>query len=70
MGDHLLVWIGGTGLVAECTADGPARTPRTDDDVPWPGGLERYRVVLPIKIDFETRDPVWLTPDPPTGLVW
>ena len=60
-GDRLLVWLASVGFIAECHAIGPARIPGGDAEVPWPGGVARYRQLIPMVVKYETAQPVWLT---------
>jgi hypothetical protein len=60
-GDRLLIWLASVGFIAECFAIGAARIPKGDDEVPWPGGVTRYRQLIPIVIEYETAQPVRLT---------
>jgi hypothetical protein len=59
-GDRLLVWLASIGFIAECLATGPGRVP-DDNEVPWPGGVARYRQLIPMVVEYETAQPVWLT---------
>ena len=58
-GDKLLIWLGQAGWIACNTVTGPARAPRSKDEVPWGGGIHRFGLVFPFEIDFESRNPVW-----------
>jgi hypothetical protein len=60
-GDRLLVWLASVGFIAECLVIGPTRIPESDDEVPWPGGIRRYRQLIPIAVKYETTQPVRLT---------
>jgi hypothetical protein len=57
----MLIWLAGAGFIAECIATGPPRTPYNDNEVPWPGGVARYRQIIPIVVVYETAEPVQLT---------
>lgn len=59
-GDKLLVWLGGSGYIAVATVAGVPRNPVSREEAPWGGGLHRFGLVFPIKVDFEPNDPVWL----------
>lgn len=59
-GDKLLIWLGGTGYIAITEIVGKARQPIGREEAPWGGGLHRFGLVLPIKVEFEPNAPVWL----------
>lgn len=59
-GDHLLIWLAGSGFVAHTRATGPMRRPADRGEAPWPEGLYRYGAVVPIEIELELRTPLWL----------
>ena len=56
--DRILIWLGGRGYVAEAIATGPPTEPSTEEEVPWPGGLDRYAYVVPIRLVAEVREPI------------
>jgi hypothetical protein len=60
-GDHLLVWQGGKGYIAEAMATGPIRIPNNDSEVPWPGGTYRFTYVVPIEVLLEVKSPLKLS---------
>ena len=55
-GDRLFIWKGRTGFIAETVVTGPARTPQSLEDAPWPGGLTRWRAVFPIRVVREVNE--------------
>lgn len=56
--DRILIWLGGRGYVAEAIVTGPPTEPRTKEEAPWPGGLDRYAYVVPIHVVAEVREPI------------
>ena len=58
-GDRLLVWLGASGYIATATILGAPRNPVSREEAPWGGGLHRFGLVFPIKVDFEPNAPVW-----------
>lgn len=58
-GDRLLVWLGASGYIATATITGAPRNPVSREEAPWGGGLHRFGLVFPIKVDFEPKAPVW-----------
>ena len=58
-GDHLLVWLGGRGYVAEAVVTGHPTTPRTKEEAPWPGGLDRFGYVIPMHVVVEVQRPIY-----------
>jgi hypothetical protein len=60
-GDHLLVWQGGKGYIAEAAVTGPARIPRNNNEAPWPGGTYRFSYVVPIEVVLEVESPLKLS---------
>lgn len=58
-GDRLLIWLGASGFIATATITGAPRNPVSRDEAPWGGGLHRFGLVFPIKVDFEPENPVW-----------
>ena len=56
--DRILIWLGGRGYVAEAVVTGPPTEARTEEEVPWPGGLNRYAYLVPIRVVVEVREPV------------
>jgi hypothetical protein len=63
VGDHLLVWQGGKGYIAEAVVSGAARTPRSEAEAPWPGGIRRFAYVIPIEVVTEVKSPLKLAFD-------
>jgi hypothetical protein len=57
-GDHLLVWQGGEGYIAEAVVTGPVRTPSNSQEAPWPGGTRRFAYVVPIEVILEVASPL------------
>jgi hypothetical protein len=57
-GDRILIWLGGRGYVAEAVVTGSPTKARTEEEVPWPGGLKRFGYVVPIKVVAEVREPI------------
>ncbi len=57
--DRIVVWLGGRGYVAEAVVTGHLIVPRTEEDVPWPGGLNRYAYLVPIHVVAEVRNPIY-----------
>ena len=57
-GDHIVFWLGGRGYVAEAVVTGAPIKPRTEEEVPWPGGLVRYAYLVPIRVVAEVREPI------------
>lgn len=55
-GDRLFIWRGRVGFIAEGVIIGEARTPRTREEAPWPGGLGRWRSVFPISVVREVTE--------------
>ena len=61
IGDHLLIWIGGRGYVADCRVTGESKILESEEDAPWPGGPYRYGYVIPMEVLVEPRIPVMLS---------
>jgi hypothetical protein len=59
-GDHLLIWQGGAGYIAQAVVTGLPRVPMSRAEAPWPGGTYRFRWVVPIKVDLELNSPLKL----------
>lgn len=59
-GDHLIIWMGGHGYIAECLITGPGRSPRNMTEAPWEGGTYQWVAVVPFAVMQEVRQPVWL----------
>ena len=55
-GERLFIWKSRAGYIAEATITGPARVPESRDDAPWPGGLGRFRAVIPMRVVREVAD--------------
>ncbi len=55
-GDRLFIWRGRAGFIAEAIVTGPARVPQDRDEAPWPGGLGRWRSVIPIRVVREVSE--------------
>jgi hypothetical protein len=56
--DRIVVWLGGRGYVAEAVVTGPPTKPLTREEVPWPGGLDRFAYIVPIRVVAEVREPI------------
>ncbi|WP_149814740.1 hypothetical protein [Serinicoccus marinus] len=59
-GDRLLVWQSGKGYIATAAVLGPTRPPASAAEAPWPEGLHRYGLVIPIAVDMELERPLYL----------
>lgn len=59
-GDKLVVWISTVGWVACAEILEKPRKPTGKEETPWAGSIYRYGLVLPIKVIFEPKHPVWL----------
>ncbi|HVX69861.1 MAG TPA: hypothetical protein VHA79_09245 [Mycobacteriales bacterium] len=59
-GDHLVIWKAGRGYMAEATVTGAARPPASRGEAPWPGGVVRFGLVLPITLVSELQRPIYL----------
>ncbi len=55
-GDRLFVWKGRSGFFAEVVVTGAARIPQHKEEAPWPGGLSRWRAIIPIEVVREVKD--------------
>ena len=42
VGDTLIVYHAGSGLIAACETTGEWRTPKSKEEAPWAGGIFRY----------------------------
>jgi hypothetical protein len=56
--DRLLIWLAGSGYIAEAVVSGPATVPRTAADAPWPGGIYRFGYIVPMRVVAEVREPI------------
>jgi hypothetical protein len=59
-GDHLIIWLAGSGYVANCQIAGPCRTPSTPNETPWDGGLDQWVGVVPLTVTLEVKYPIRL----------
>jgi hypothetical protein len=57
VGDEIVVWQAGSGVMALARATGPARRVRSTAEVPWPDP-ERYSYLLPITVIAALTEPV------------
>lgn len=60
IGDRLLFWISGQGFVGYGTVSGPVYAPTSREEVPWPGVLYRWGLVVPFHLNFDCPYPVKL----------
>jgi hypothetical protein len=56
--DHLLIWQGGGGYIAEAVVTGPVRIPSSRQEAPWPGGTDRFAYVVPLEVVLEVASPL------------
>ncbi len=59
-GDKILVWMGGKGFISRATIKSLPRPPKDKSEVPWGGGIHRFGLVIPISVDLEAQNPIWL----------
>jgi hypothetical protein len=59
-GDGILVWQAGTGWIAVARATDNSRVPIDRNEAPWGGGLHRFGLVVPFKVEFEPSQPIFL----------
>jgi hypothetical protein len=59
-GDKILVWLGGKGFISRATIKSSPRPPIDKSEVPWGGGIYRFGLVIPISVDLEAQNPIWL----------
>ncbi|MFE1584916.1 hypothetical protein ACFW6Q_04380 [Streptomyces sp. NPDC058737] len=57
-GDHIFIWMGGKGYIAEAVVTEDPRTPKNRSEAPWPGGLYSFGWVIPFDIVLELKDGV------------
>ena len=55
--DYLLFWLAGTGYVGYGKVAENTRAPKSNSEVPWQGGQERYGLVIPLSEIFEFDPP-------------
>lgn len=53
MGDRLFIWKSRVGYIAEAVITGPGRIPTSRAEAPWPGGVSRFGLVVPIDVVCE-----------------
>ena len=59
-GDGLLFWQSGAGFLGHGIVTGKMYAPDSHDDVPWPGGLYRWGMLVPMKVVYECPTPIRL----------
>ncbi|MCC3298469.1 hypothetical protein [Arthrobacter caoxuetaonis] len=59
-GDHLLFWIGKRGYIGYGLVTDMPRRPRSKADAPWAGGTDRFTAVVPMTVQVEIAEPVFL----------
>lgn len=59
-GDHLLFWIGKRGYIGYGVVTALPRRPLTKADAPWAGGTGRFTAVVPMVVQLEIADPIFL----------
>lgn len=52
-GDRLFIWKSRVGYIAEAAIAGQPRRPMDRSEAPWPGGLRRFSIVIPIEVKQE-----------------
>jgi hypothetical protein len=57
VGDTLIVYHAGSGLIAACETTGEWRTPRSKEEAPWAGGIFRYGKIIPFKLTAQLESP-------------
>lgn len=57
-GDHLLFYMASKGFFAAASITGPMKKPSTKDEAPWAGGIYRYGVIIPFKLQLELIAPL------------
>lgn len=59
-GDRLLFWLGGRGYAGVGAVTAELRVPKTRNEIPWAGGLARWSYLIPIRIDLEVKQPLFI----------
>ena len=60
VGDHLLFWIGKRGYIGYGGVTDMPRRPRSKADAPWAGGTGRFTAVIPMAVQLEIAEPIFL----------
>lgn len=60
VGDQLLFWVGGRGYVGYGVVVGDPHEPSDRSEAPWPGSVYRFTSVVPFKLQYEAKNPVFL----------
>lgn len=59
-GDHLIFWIGRRGYSGYGLVTGYPYPPKSRADAPWAGGTSRFTAVIPMKVQLEVKEPIFL----------
>lgn len=59
-GDHLIFWVGKRGYIGYGVVTDHPRIPRSSAEAPWAGGTQRFTAVIPMKVQLEVSDPIFL----------
>ena len=57
-GDHLLFYQASKGFFASAKISGPMKRPTSKEEAPWAGGIYRYGIVIPFKLQIELDEPL------------
>lgn len=56
-GDSVIIWLGGRGYRALCTATAPCWSPKGPSEAPWEGGVYQWQHVVPFTVTAELGRP-------------
>ena len=57
-GDQLLFYLASKGFFASAKVIGPMKKPSSKEEAPWAGGIYRYGIVIPFKLQLELDEPL------------
>jgi len=61
VGDDLIFWMTKKGFLGHATVTGKPRAPKGAHEAPWAGGVSRFSHVVPFSLDFECKEPVFVS---------
>lgn len=57
-GDGLLFWQSGAGFLGHGIVTGKMYAPLSHEEIPWPGGMYRWGMLVPMQVVYECPSPV------------
>lgn len=56
--DYLIIYQAGRGISAFCVVNETPRIPKNKEEAPWAGGIYKYGLIIPFKLECEIEESI------------